>query len=86
MKNMTAYENLWFLANQVMISRALYVAADLQLADCVTTPLSLNDLAEKIVVNAQALQRLLRCLIESGVFAYDQNGLICNNDASQFLQ
>lgn len=86
MKNTTAYEHLWALSNQVMISRALYVAADLELADCVIAPLSLNDLAEKIGVNVQVLQRLLRCLIESGVFAYDQNGLICNNDASQFLQ
>lgn len=83
---MTASEHVWSLANQVMISRALYVAADLQLADYVSTPLLLQELAKKVDVNLQALKRLLRCLIESGVFAYDHNGLLCNNEKSVFLQ
>jgi len=86
MQNVSDYDCMWALSNQVMISRALYVAADLELADCVMMPLSLSDLAEKVGVNTQALKRLLRCLIESGVFAYDQNGLICNNEKSVFLQ
>ena len=86
MQNTSAYEHVWSLSNYVMVSRALYVAADLQLADHLSSPLSLSALAAKTGVAEQGLQRLLRCLIESGVFAYDQNGLICNNEASNFLQ
>ena len=49
-------------------------------------PLLLQELAKKVDVNLQALKRLLRCLIESGVFAYDHNGLLCNNEKSVFLK
>ncbi len=81
-----SYEYVYQLSNQIMISRALYVAADLELADYLqTNPLSLQELGSKVDVNIQALNRLLRCLIEHGIFAYDKNNLICNNDKSVFL-
>jgi hypothetical protein len=86
MKIASHCDQLLSLSNQVMVSRALYVAADLELADYLCLPLKLEELACRVEVDAQALQRLLRCLIASGVFAYDYNGLICNNEKSIFLQ
>ena len=80
------YQHLFNLSNQVMVSRALYVAADLQLADYLEMPLSLQELAEKVKVDASALNRLFRCLIESGVFMRDANGLLCNNASSIYLK
>jgi hypothetical protein len=80
------YHYLWNLSNQVMVSRALYVAADLELADHLQSALSLQELSARISVDQSALQRLLRCLIENGVFAYDQDGLVCNNGPSVFLK
>jgi hypothetical protein len=80
------YEYVWSISNQVMISRALYVAADLDLADQVSTPLPLKQLADRVGVDCFGLQRLLRCLMEYGIFAYDQNGLVCNTVSSMLLQ
>jgi hypothetical protein len=80
------YQYLWNLSNQVMVSRALYVAADLELADHLESALSLQELSARISVDQSALQRLLRCLMENGVFAYDQDGLVCNNATSIFLK
>lgn len=79
------YQYVWDLSNQIMISRALYVAADLQLADHLHNSLSVEELADAVDVNRDGLQRLLRCLIENGIFAYDDNNLICNNAQSLFL-
>lgn len=83
---MQGYDHLQAISNQVMISRALYVAADLELADYLDEPLSLEQLAEKTGSHVVGLKRLLRCLIEHDVFAYDKNGLICNNETSEFLK
>ena len=74
------------ISNYVMISRALYVAADLELADHLSVPLLLEDLAQKAGVDHRGLHRLVRCLMEYGVFCYTQNGLICNNEDSPFLK
>jgi len=81
----SSYEYVYQLSNQIMLSRALYVAADLELADHVHIPLSLKDLADKTSVDAQALHRLLRCLTEHEIFLYDQNKMISNNAYSLFL-
>lgn len=83
--NTSDYQYVYELSNQIMVSRALYVAADLELADYLQNPLSVEELANKVHVNADALQRLFRCLIESGIFAYDDNKLVCNNAKSLFL-
>ncbi len=79
-------QQLWKLSNQVMVSRALYVAADLDIADHLESALSLQELSEKIDADTSALQRLLRCLMENGLFAYDQDGLVCNNATSVLLK
>jgi len=79
------YEYVYHLANQIMISRALYVAADLELADHLQMPLSLGDLATITGADKNALHRLLRCLMEHGIFVYDHNNMICNTAPSVFL-
>ena len=83
---MSDYEYMWSISNQIMVSRALYVAADLELADCLNNGLPLQELALKLNVNTIALQRLLRCLMEHEIFEYDHNGLICNNSKSILLK
>lgn len=86
MQNSSNYDYMWEISNQVMVSRALYVAADLGLADSIESSLSLQELAIKVGVDEKSLGRMLRCLIASGVFAYNKDGLICNNERSVFLQ
>jgi hypothetical protein len=80
------YHYLYNLSNQVMISRALYVAADLELADYVGEGLSLEQLSEITSSHPLGLKRLIRCLVANGVFAWDEKGLICNNETSVFLK
>src|SRR5262245_1336107 len=85
MQTVSIYEQFLSLSNQIMLSRALYVAADLELADYLSIPLTVEELATKVHVDHKALQRLFRCLIEHNIFAYN-NGFICNNEKSVFLQ
>jgi hypothetical protein len=85
-ENTADYDYVWSISNQVMVSRALYVAVDLELADHLIRALSLQELAIKAEADVQALQRLLRCLMEHEIFTYDQNGLVCNTAKSVFLK
>jgi hypothetical protein len=57
------------------ISRALYVAAKLGIADQLTKgPRSADDLAQATKTHAPSLYRLLRALASVGVFADDSRG------------
>ena len=82
----SGFDYLYTMSNQVILSRVLYIAADLELADHLIEPLSIEDLAQKTDCNISSLKRLLRYLIECNVFMYNEKGLICNNDVSLFLQ
>jgi len=67
-------------------SRALYVAARLDIASVLSDQtLTVEELAEKCVCNADSLYRLLRMLISMGVFAEPEPGKIANNDMSNYL-
>ncbi|HEY9304148.1 MAG TPA: methyltransferase dimerization domain-containing protein, partial [Mycobacterium sp.] len=56
-------------------SQAITAAAELGVADALADgPLSIDELAEKISVDADALHRLLRALIGRGVFRRRRDG------------
>jgi len=80
------YEYFWHLSNQVMMSRALYVAADLELADHLNEPCTIEELADKTNSHASTLERLMRFLIAHGVFTRDQDGVYYNNELSLYIQ
>jgi len=84
--DLSGYEYVYALSNQVMLSRALYVAADLELADHLSKPLSLEQLAQKTNSNVVGLRRLLRFLREHGLFVLDEKGMFYNNELSVFLK
>lgn len=83
----TMQEQFWQLTNQVMLSRALYVAADLAIADHLQEqPLPIETLAERSSSHPKSLKRLLRFLILNGVFTKDAQGLYTNNQLSLFIK
>lgn len=80
------FEHLQKLSDHIMISRALYIAADLELADYLQQPLSLKELAERTNSHYDSLKRLMRYLMKYEIFSYDENGNIQNNEPSLFLK
>jgi hypothetical protein len=59
----------------LLVSRALHVAAELNIADLlVAGPRSPSDLASATSANEDALRRLLRMLASHGVFSEDEDG------------
>lgn len=68
---------------QTMLSRSLYVACNLKIADAlkISGSLNLDDLSEKLMINKKALKRLLSFLIQQGFFE-EINGKYSNNEES----
>ncbi len=68
-------------------SQALYVAAKLGIADLVAEgPVAVNDLAAAVEADADALHRILRLLVVSGVFEMDSDGRVGLNRAAKSLR
>ncbi len=66
---------LYELATAHYVSRALYVAAELRIADLLAPgPQSSEHLARATGTNADALRRVLRLLVSAGVFAEEEDG------------
>src|SRR5262249_6419176 len=66
---------LYQLASAHYVSRALYVAAELDIADLLADgPQSSETLAAKTDTHAPSLRRVLRLLVTAGVFAEDADG------------
>lgn len=83
----TAPQAIVPLATAFWISRALYVATRLGVADLLAKgPKSPLTLAAEAGADASALQRVMRALASVGVFAEDGNGNFRNTDAARFLQ
>lgn len=75
------------LATAFWISRALYVATKLGVADLLDKgPKSAKVLAAEASADANALQRVMRALASVDVFAEDENGNFRNTEAARFLQ
>ncbi len=69
------------------LSRALFLAAKLKLADVVgDDQLSLTDLAERINVRPEALRRLMRALTSNGIFREERDGTYAQTALSEALR
>jgi hypothetical protein len=87
MSTSSSTQTLLGIATGFWISRALYVAAKLRIADLIgaaaRTPESVAPLAQ---VNADALRRVLRLLASVGVFMEDAEGRFTNTPGSELLK
>jgi len=69
------------------LSRAIHVAAELGIADCLTeAPVALEDIAKKTGTDATCLKRLLRFLSAYGIFMATADNLFCNTTLSSALR
>ena len=68
------------------VARALHVAADLGVADCVgDAPAQIADVAGRLSVDADALGRILNLLSAHGIFSVS-NGAVSHSDASRTMR
>ena len=75
------------LSNANVAGRALQVAADSGIADCLDDlPRTAADLAADTSTDPDALARILRLLEERGVFGRDAHGRWVHTEASRFLR
>lgn len=78
---------LYHLATGYYVSRALYVAAALGIADHLTGgPRSAEDLAKATATHAPSLRRVLRLLASAGVLAEQENGAFALTPVSEWLR
>jgi hypothetical protein len=78
---------LWDFVRGATMTRALAIAADLELAKRLCDgPQPVAELAREARVDAGALHRLLRALASDGVFAEDEPGVFRNTEISERLQ
>ena len=69
------------------VSQGITAAADLGVADALAAgPLSIGELAGRVGANADALARLLRALISTGIFAQRDDGRYELNPAADVLR
>ncbi len=85
-KQITPVDRLISLADGFLISRALYVVAELNIADQLRDgEKTAQEIAEKLNLNAEAVHRLLRMLAAHGVFTQSVNNSFALNDVAQLL-
>jgi hypothetical protein len=78
--------SLWDLMRGAMATKALGVAADLDVAsELAAGPRSVGDLAQATGADPDTLHRILRALASDGVFAEEEPGVFRNNDSSEGL-
>lgn len=72
MNDISSQDRLLQMASGYWISQAIYVAAELRIADCLgDSALTATELAERSGAHAPSLYRLLRALASVGLFAED---------------
>lgn len=75
------------IITQYFLSRALYAAAELDVAEALAPgPKGLPELAAQLGVHASSLYRLLRALAASGIFREDADGRFSNTPMSGLLR
>jgi hypothetical protein len=80
-------DRLWDLLRGALGTRALAVVADLGVARALADgPRRVEDLAQELDADPDALRRLLRALASDGVFAEEERGVFQNTEASGLLQ
>ena len=77
---------IWELMRGALATRALGIAADLQIARALADgPRPLTELAESTGADADSLHRVLRALASDGVFTEVSPGVFGNTEASEVL-
>ncbi len=83
---MNAEEIIWDALRGALVTRALGLAADLQVARALSAgPRSSAELARERGVDADALHRILRALASDGIFEELEPGVFRNTAASEVL-
>jgi hypothetical protein len=83
---MNAGETIWDALRGALVTRALGLAADLQVAQALSAgPRSSAELARERGVDADALHRVLRALASDGIFEETEPGVFKNTAASEVL-
>ena len=78
---------LWNLARGALATRALALAADLQIADVIAEEAwHVDDIARETGADPDTLHRILRALASEGVFAEDEARVFRNSGASTLLR
>ncbi len=77
----------WDTLHAVILSRALYSAAELGLADHLHQQVhNITTLASLTKTDAPSLERLLRFLVVAGFFDKQSDGTYRNNDSSEYMR
>jgi hypothetical protein len=77
---------LWNMLRGAMTTKALGIAADLQIAQRLTLgPRHVDDLGNATGADPTTLQRVLRALASDGVFAEEEPGVFRNTEVSELL-
>ena len=80
-------DRLWDLMRGALGTRALAIVTGLGVADSLADgPRRVEDLAQELDADPDALRRLLRALASDGVFAEEERGVFRNTEASELLQ
>jgi hypothetical protein len=78
---------IWDLLRGALTTRALAIAADLEIADALADgPRPVTELARDAGADVDALNRVLRALASDGIFAEEGPGVFRNTDASELLR
>jgi hypothetical protein len=78
---------LWGAMCGALVTRALAIVADLQLADALAGgPRRVDELAAEVGADADALHRILRALASEGIFAEGPPRVFRNTEASELLR
>lgn len=81
-----AREKLLMMLSGEWVSRGVYVAAKLEIADLLADgPKSCNDLAQLTKANPESLKRLLHMLAGFGIFEEVDSGIFANSEVSMML-
>lgn len=78
-------EKLLMLFAGEWVSRAIYTATKLEIADLLSTPKSIKELATLSETNPDSLHRLLRMLAGFNVFEEISEGVFANTESSRLL-
>lgn len=86
MSERTPEEVLWDFLRGAMMTKALAIVADLDVAEALADgPRSVHELAREAGVDRDALYRLLRALASDGVFAEEESGVFRLTESAELL-
>jgi O-methyltransferase domain/Dimerisation domain len=87
MSNRAPESQLWELMRGPLTSRALAIAADLEVAEALAEgPKPVEELAKEVGADPDTLHRILRALASEGVFAEEEPGVFRSTESSEELR